>query len=217
MGLTVRTARRAGAALAAAVLALGAAACTGQDGGGGAAKPTAGVRRVVLPRPAPASAQWIADELAGMRKDTSRCPVPALANMIVFDDGGDVPGQADVAWLEDDSYVCFGTLTRGDAGLDKSIDGESIDAFAARERPVWVGGSKRISILSAFPGDAGTVVRRYAADDDSYGPLHQRAVDLGGGRSVTLVQYSYAHGHPSPGDEVRVCPSNGAPCKQSVG
>ncbi|MER7673946.1 hypothetical protein ABTY61_36560 [Kitasatospora sp. NPDC096128] len=225
MGLTGRTARRAGAgagagagAVVVAVLALGAAACTGQDGAGGAgAQPTAGAHRVVLPGPAPASAQWIVDELAALRQDTSLCPVPALANMIVFDDGEDAPGQADVAWLEDDSYVCFGTLTRDASGLGKSIHGEPIDTFAAREVPLWIGGSRRISFLAAFPGDVGTVVRKYADDDDdTYGPLHQRVVGLGGGRSVTLVQYSYPHELPSSGDEIRLCPSDGDPCKQSI-
>ncbi|MFD8756479.1 hypothetical protein ACFV0O_36705 [Kitasatospora sp. NPDC059577] len=205
-----------GGCAAAVVLALGAVACTGQGGDGAppvSARPSATVQPVVLPEPASASAQWIVDELAGARRNTPRCPVPSLANLVVLgDDGG---GDADAAWLADDSYVCLASITRGDAGLSTAIIGDRIGVFTAMREAKMIGVPERLSFFTLFPGDVRPVVLR--GDDRAlYGDLHQRVVDLGGGRAVTVVQYAYVHAVPVSGSgDGAVCPSGTDPCRDA--
>ncbi|MER7585535.1 hypothetical protein [Kitasatospora sp. NPDC097691] len=214
-----RTARGGCAAAAAVVLALGAAACTGQGGVGqapptaGAPSPTVTVRPVVLPEPAPASAQWIVDELAALHKDTPRCPVPTPANLLVLgDDGGN---NADAVWLADDSYVCLASITRVDGGLSTQVVGDRIDVYTAGRVPRMFGAPERLSFFAVFPGDARPVVLK-GNDRPLYGELHQRVVDLGGGRAVTFVQYAYVHALPVSGSgDGELCPAGTDPCREA--
>ncbi|MFD9689640.1 hypothetical protein ACFWXO_28220 [Kitasatospora sp. NPDC059088] len=234
-------ARRGGAVVAAAVLALGAAACTGQDGGTPepAAKPTAkpaatavataaataAVHRVVLPEPAPASAQWVLDELATMHKGTPDCPVPTPENTVVLDRGEGSQDWADVVWLEDDSHLCLASTTRVDGRLNTDVTGGTPGAFTARRRPTMIGDHRRLSLFVLFPVDAKQVVLRGDARH-RFGPLHQRVIDLGGGRAVTVVRYGFATqvpGAPAPGaqtmeppytdDLPQLCPTVTEPCR----
>lgn len=213
-----RRTAQGGYAAAAVVLALGAAACTGQGGGGlapptaGAPSPTATVRPVVLPEPAPVSAQWMVDELAGLHESTPRCPVPTRANLLVLgDDGGN---EADAVWLTDDSYVCLASITRVDGRLSTQIVGDRIDVYTARRAARMIGDPARLSFFTVFPGDARPVVLR-GEDRPLYGELHQRVVDLGGGRAVTFVQYAYVHALPVSGTGAELCPAGTDPCRDA--
>ncbi|MEV7186604.1 hypothetical protein [Kitasatospora sp. NPDC093102] len=223
-----------GGCAAAVVLVLAAVACTGQGGGGQAppstvpavsATPT--VHSVVLPEPAPASKQWIADELAGMR--LQRCPVPALSNPIVLDDDGQ--DRADVLWLVDDSHLCSASLTRVDGGLSTEIYGNRTEVLTARHKPKTIGDYRRLSFFTFFPGDVGKVELR-GDDTHLFGPVHQRVVDLGGGKAVTVVQYAYAEPVRTSDDpprspqptwtpgstafqEPELCPSGLEPCRSA--
>ncbi|MEU4115499.1 hypothetical protein AB0F71_13500 [Kitasatospora sp. NPDC028055] len=243
-----RTVRRAGAVVATAVLALGAAACTGQDGGTPepTAKPTAtatatatatttatatataAVHRVVLAESAPAAARWVLDELARMHEDTSDCPVPTLENTVVLDRSEGSQDWADVVWLEDDSRLCLASATRVDGLLSIAVTGGPPGAFTARKRPRMIGDHRRLSLFVLFPVDTRQVVLRGDARH-RFGPLHQRVIDLGGGKAVTVVQYGFATqvpGSPAPGgqtmeppytddDSPLLCPAVTEPCRSA--
>lgn len=208
------------AGCAAAVLALGAAACTGQGGGdwgdGGMPSPTVVVRPapagrgVVLSPPAPASAQWIVDRLALPGASPDACPVPTLTDTVVLDNGIG-RSHAAVVWLGDGEAECLATIRNGD-GMTEVVVAMSLDSLADRSVPMWLGGW---AIFTVFPGDARTVVIK-GDDDHVFGPLHQRFVDFGGGRELTIVEYAYLSTGPERGKPVlsaraQVCPSGADP------
>ncbi|MFF2543166.1 hypothetical protein ACFVUY_11455 [Kitasatospora sp. NPDC058063] len=206
----------------AAVLALvlGAAACTGQGGGdwgdGGLPSPTVVVRPapaghgVVLSPAAPASAQWIVDSLALPGASPEACPVPALTDMVVLDNGIG-RSHAAAVWLGDGEVECLATIRKGD-GVTKVVIGTSLDSLADQPVPIWLGGW---AIFTVFPGDARKVVIK-GDDDHVFGPLHQRFVDFGGGRELTIVEYAYLPEGPEseksiPSARAQVCPSGTGP------
>ncbi|MFG2908580.1 hypothetical protein ACGF13_26370 [Kitasatospora sp. NPDC048286] len=199
---------RGGYAAAAVVLALGVAACTGQGGGGQAppatvpaasAAPTAPTAHpVVLPEPAPASKQWIVDELRTMDLSDNPCSAPSLANLVVLDDD-DGRDRADVLWPLDDSYLCLASITRVDGALSSEVTGDRVASLTARRQPMMIGDYRRLVLLAFFPGDVGTVELR-GDDLHLFGPVHQRLLDLGGGKAVTVVHYGYAKPAPAAGD-----------------
>ncbi|MFG2915898.1 hypothetical protein ACGF0D_23810 [Kitasatospora sp. NPDC048298] len=218
---------------AAVVLALGVAACTGQGGGGQAppatvpaasAAPTA--HPVVLPEPAPASKQWIVDELLTMNLSHNTCAAPPLANLVVLDDD-DGRDRADVLWPLDDSYLCLASITRVDGALSSEVIGDRVASLTARRQPKMIGDYRRLVLLAFFPGDVGTVELR-GDDRHLFGPVHQRLLDLGGGKAVTVVHYGYAKPAPAADDpqaqqpahtpgsaylQPQLCPSRIEPCR----
>ncbi|MFE4974367.1 hypothetical protein ACFRAR_19945 [Kitasatospora sp. NPDC056651] len=212
-----RTAWAAGCA--AAVLALGAAACTGQGGGwalewgvGVVPEPTVLVRAapagngVALSQAAPASAQWIVGELSERDAIPDGCPVPTLSDMIVLDNTVG-HNRAFVVWLKDDDMQCVASL-RESGGFRIVSLGTRLDRQAEQWSPVWFEGW---AIFTVFPGDAGKVVIK-GDDDHVFGPPHQRVVDFGDGRELTVVEYAYLLAGPEkPGLSARaqVCPGTG--------
>ncbi|MEU1283336.1 hypothetical protein [Kitasatospora sp. NPDC005856] len=208
------------AGCAAAVLALGAAACTGQGGGdwgdGGMPSPTVVVRPapaghgVVLSPAAPDTAQWIVDRLAAPGASPDSCPVPALTDMVVLENGIG-RSHAAVLWLGDGEVECLATIRNGD-GITQVVVAMPLDSLVDRPVPMWLGGW---AIFTVFPGDARKVVIK-GDDDHVFGPLHQRFVDFGGGRELTIVEYAYLHTGPERGKPIlsaraQVCPSESGP------
>ncbi|MFJ7907396.1 hypothetical protein [Kitasatospora sp. NPDC096204] len=231
---------------AAVALALGVTACTGQGGGekappatvpAASATPTPTPTQpsaptahpVVLPEPAPASKQWIVDELLTMDLGHNPCSAPSLANLVVLDDDG--RDRADVLWPLDDSSLCLASITRVDGGLSGEVIGDRVASLTARRQPKMIGDYRRLVLLAFFPGDVGTVELR-GDDRHLFGPVHQRLLDLGGGKAVTVVHYGYAKPAPAADDpqapqpappaahtpgsaylQPQLCPSRLEPCR----
>ncbi|WP_158714275.1 hypothetical protein [Kitasatospora aureofaciens] len=178
---------------------------------------------VVLPEPAPASAQWIVDQLA--KNPPQPCPAPTLANLAVLDRSEDAQDRADVVWLRDDSYLCLASISRVNGGLTTGFSYGSIESYTAGRSPSTIGGLRQPSFFTVFPVDTGQVVLR--GGGSRFGPLHQRTVDLGAGRAITVVQYRYAvQPTPDPDSSVvelppkedpdhpaKLCPSVEEPCR----
>ncbi|MFD8754412.1 hypothetical protein ACFV0O_26005 [Kitasatospora sp. NPDC059577] len=213
---------------AVAVLALGAAACAGQGGGdvidwGHWARPapTVTVRPaaagggVVLSASAPTSARWIVDALTGDHMIPEGCPAPALTNMIVLDDAVGHTSAA-LVWLGGDDVTCLAVIGNVDGG-GWAVFGVSLDDMAGWQFPMWLAGR---AIFTVFPGDAGKVVIK-GDDDHVFGAPHQRAVDFGDGRELTIVEYSYvspASDAPAPpakppSARAQVCPQDVSLCR----
>ncbi|WP_316520664.1 hypothetical protein [Kitasatospora brasiliensis] len=178
---------------AATVLALGAAACTEQWGGGDTA-----IRPVVTARPAPtgggyvlsqaapASAQWIADALNGF-SSLDPCPRLSRQNMIVLDPG-DPHHPATVAWLGNGTAICLGALMWDLQPSLAFASSDSIDYLADQTRPTEFGNGRFLACFAIFPGAVWQVAIK--DDDHAFGPPHQRTVDYGGGREFTIVEYA---------------------------
>ncbi|MBV2155109.1 hypothetical protein [Kitasatospora sp. SUK 42] len=170
---------------------------------------------MVLSQAAPASARWIVDGLSRPDEIPDSCPVPALTGLIVLDDAI-AHSRAAVAWLGDGEMVCL-AVVRNNAGSPEGITaGASLGSLSDQRDPVWFDGW---AIFTVFPGDAGKVVIK-DDDDHLFGPVHQRVVDLGGGREFTIVEYADDHPDPYapdpstiPSARAQVCPSAGGECR----
>ncbi|MFJ4190573.1 hypothetical protein [Kitasatospora sp. NPDC089509] len=178
---------------------------------------------MALPEPAPASAQWIVDEL--VKNPPKPCPTPSLANLMVLDRSEDAHDRADVLWLRDDSYLCLASISRVKGGLTTGFSYGSIDSYTAGQSPSTIGGLRQPSYFTVFPADTGRVVLQDGGA--RFGPLHQRTVDLGAGRAITVVQYRYAvevkvdpdssvvelPPREDPDHPAHLCPSVQEPCR----
>ncbi|MER7584518.1 hypothetical protein [Kitasatospora sp. NPDC097691] len=183
--------------------------------------PTPTGRGVVLSDPAPASAQWIVDYLATPGTSPAACPVPALEDLIVFDSDGRGRSRAAVVWLGEGALACLAVIDRSRGGTGIAATDE-LGALAAQETPMGIGASTTLTFFTVFPGDAGQVVIR-DDDDNVFAALHQRVVDVGGGRRFTFVEYAYrnpvrvvASADPSVSPlsaRARVCPASGGTCR----
>lgn len=178
------------------------------------ASATAPVRhQVVLPQAAPATAQWIVDILRQSEGAVDKCPGPDLSNMVVLD--ASRPDRADVVWLTDDVDVCVGTITRGSDEPSSTLSGAMADI--AGRPPVLLSISEAkygTDMFTVFFGAVGTVTIK-GDTDHTFGPVHQRTVDLGGGRFATFVEYRFMvpyQGAPL-GSDLELCPSIG-PCRK---
>ncbi|MER7766892.1 hypothetical protein [Kitasatospora sp. NPDC096140] len=216
----LRTARVAGCAAGAVVLALGAVACTGQRGGDAelpfptVLDPAPTEPGVTLSQPAPASAQWIVNALIGRHLVPEVCPAPSLTDMIVLDDAAG-HSRAVVVWLGEGEVTCVAAIRNGGGA---ALGGQSLASLADQPFATWL---TEWDIIAVFPGDAGKVVLKDDVDH-VYGPLHQRVVDFGGGRKFTIVEYAYLprmSGAPAPqpsnppSARARVCPSDTTQCR----
>ncbi|MFD8757228.1 hypothetical protein ACFV0O_40585 [Kitasatospora sp. NPDC059577] len=139
---------------------------------------------VVLPEPAPASAQWIVDNLSSVSARPEQCPAPTLATLAVLDSDGQ--GRAEVFWLVDNVDVCSAVISANGA---RSIGFGSVDSLIAdRLVPFDTGSGAGWYTVTAFRGRVENL-RINGDTDHVLGPVRTRTVDLGGGKLVTFVSY----------------------------
>ncbi|WP_157597096.1 hypothetical protein [Streptacidiphilus rugosus] len=125
--------------------------------------------------------------------------------------------RADVVWLVDDVDVCAGTITRdGDGDVLPSVLHGTLDGLAATP-PVQFGGVQvGPDMFTVFLGAGGEVTLK-GDDAHTFGPVHQRTVVLGGGRTATFVEYRFAvpfQGAPL-GQDLALCPASGTNCRKA--
>ncbi|GAB7188864.1 hypothetical protein ATKI12_8979 [Kitasatospora sp. Ki12] len=163
------------ALLGVAVVAVWAA----QTGSGGPHR-----HRVVLPEPAPASAQWIVDTVTPADARPKQCPAPTLATLAVLDSDGQ--GRAEAFWLVDSVDVCWAVISANGA---RSVGFGSIDGLTTdRLLPFDSGAGGDWYTVTAFHGRVENLT--VTGDTDHVlGPVRTRTVDLGSGELVTFVSY----------------------------
>lgn len=158
--------------------------------------------RVVLPEPAPPSAQWIIDTVKQFLR-SKECPAPTLSTLIVLDDNG--RDRAMALWLLDDVDYCAVHL--GDPW--NSLQGGAIDDLAKTSR-LYANGvvGPEQYIFTAFPGRQDSVSVTEDTDHVAAPPA-SRPVDLGGGRWVTFAEFRLLS--PTHGEDpsVNLCPTSG--------
>ncbi|MEV7774552.1 hypothetical protein [Kitasatospora sp. NPDC086791] len=162
--------------------------------------------KVVLPEPAPASAQWIVNTVTPQARRPARCPVPTLATLAVLDSEGQ--SRAEAFWLIDNVDVCWVTI---DGNGAVGVGSATIDSLTVEHPmpPDQTPGAESYAI-TAFRGRVEDL-RATGDTDRLLGPVHSRAVDLGGGRFVTFVSYGVRIPEEGEGDDLtlNLCPPAG--------
>ncbi|MGW4652090.1 hypothetical protein [Kitasatospora sp. NPDC004289] len=189
-------------ALCAAALLAATAAC-GPSGDDGPDR-----HRVLLPEPAPASAAWILEAVASVPPPT-RCPAPTPATLGVLDSDDREHRYVVAFWLVDDVDVCWVVI---DPSGDRGIGRGPIDGLATEQpAPADQTPGHDSYAFAVFPG---RVDGLYATGTDHLlGPLHSRAVDLGGGRYATFASYGIHLPENGQSVTVHLCPPPGG-CRE---
>ncbi|MFD7454711.1 hypothetical protein [Kitasatospora sp. NPDC059827] len=158
---------------------------------------------VVLPEPAPPSAQWIVDAVDRPGLLVKQCPKPTLATLAVLDDDGH--SRAVAFWLKDNLDVCWVHLGDPWDGTEFiPIDDQTRDTELVAN---GVLGPEQYLFI-AFSGRQDDV--KVTGDTDHVAaPPRFRAVDLGGGRFVTFAEFRLLS--PTHGEDLTVylCPTSG--------
>ncbi|MFF9640934.1 hypothetical protein [Kitasatospora aureofaciens] len=142
---------------------------------------------VLLPEPAPPSAQWIVDLVAGLNAPP-QCPEPTLPTMAVLDTDG--RSRAIAFWPVDDSDVCYAVIN--DRGRTPTT--------------IWFSPVEDLITRTPMPTDTTAGVDSYAftayrgrvddievsGDPDRLvSPVRHLTVDLGLGDLATFAAYHY--------------------------
>ncbi|MFJ9772361.1 hypothetical protein ACIRVF_14130 [Kitasatospora sp. NPDC101157] len=142
---------------------------------------------VLNPEPAPSSAQWIVDLVAGLNTPP-RCPKPTLPTLAVLDtDGRD---RAVAFWLVDHLDVCYAVINhRGETPTTIWLSPVE-DLIARTPMPADTTPGVDSYAFTAYRGRVDDI--RVTGDPDHLvSPVHHLTVDLGLGDLVTFAAYHY--------------------------
>ncbi|MET8622802.1 hypothetical protein ABZW30_03390 [Kitasatospora sp. NPDC004669] len=147
---------------------------------------------VLLPEPAPPSAQWIVD-LVGSLNTPPQCPKPTLPTLVVLDTDGRY--QAMAFWLVDNFDVCY-AIVNHNGEAPTTIWFTAIEDLIPRT-PMPTDTTAGVDAY-AFTAYRGQVDGIEVSGDTGHivSPVHHRTIDLGagdlsGGDLVTFAEYHY--------------------------
>ncbi|RKT19102.1 hypothetical protein BX285_3553 [Streptomyces sp. 1114.5] len=144
-------------------------------------------RPVLLPEPAPASAQWIVDLVAALNLPP-QCPEPTRSTMTVLDtDGQD---RAVAFWMVDSLDVCYAIINHRDVAPTTIWFAAVEDLLTRTPMPADTTAGLDSYAFTAYRGRVAQI--EVSGDPDHLvSPVRLRTIDLGAADLVTFAAYHY--------------------------